>query len=105
MVIQIIFKLEAGQFDIETSFLYGKLEEDVWMYILEGYERYVKEMHVKDIHTNANCLKMTKAIYGIVQASRQWWKKLKDALAALNYIQSQADPCLFIKKKKRRDPT
>jgi hypothetical protein len=43
MVIKTMLKLEAGKFDIETAFLYGKLEEDLWMAIPEGYERYVKE--------------------------------------------------------------
>jgi hypothetical protein len=42
MVIKTMLNLEAGQFDIETEFLYGKLEEDLWMAIPEGYERYVK---------------------------------------------------------------
>jgi hypothetical protein len=36
MVIQTMLKLEAGQFYIETAFLYGKLEEDLWMAIPEG---------------------------------------------------------------------
>jgi hypothetical protein len=35
MVIKTMLKLEAGEFDIETAFLYGKLEEDLWMAILE----------------------------------------------------------------------
>jgi hypothetical protein len=28
MVINTVLQFEAGQFDIETAFLYGKLEED-----------------------------------------------------------------------------
>jgi hypothetical protein len=43
MVIKTLFKLEAGQFDIETAFLYGKLEEELWMDILEGYSKYLQE--------------------------------------------------------------
>jgi hypothetical protein len=31
MVIKIMLKLEAGQFDIGTAFLSGKLEEDLWI--------------------------------------------------------------------------
>jgi hypothetical protein len=42
---------------------------------------------------------MTKAIYGLVQAARQWWKKFKEVLDTLNYIPSRADPWLFIKKE------
>jgi hypothetical protein len=62
MVIETMLNLEAVQIDIETAFLYDKLEEDIWMAILEGYERYVKEKHNQDIHTNTHSLKLTKAI-------------------------------------------
>jgi hypothetical protein len=59
----------------------------------------VKEKHKKDINTNTHCLNLTKAIYGLVQSKRQWWKKFKEVLETLNYIPSRADPCLFIKKE------
>jgi Reverse transcriptase (RNA-dependent DNA polymerase) len=57
MVIKTIFKLEAGQFDIETAFLYGKLDEDLWMDIPDGYDKYLKEKLKKDIDTTTHCLK------------------------------------------------
>lgn len=41
---------------------------------------------------------MKKAIYGLVQAVRQWWKKFKDVMSSLNFKPSAADPCLFVKK-------
>jgi hypothetical protein len=72
MVIKTMLKLESVQFVIETAFLYVKLEEDLWMAIPEGYERYVKEKHNKDINTNTHCLKLTKAIHDLVQAERKW---------------------------------
>jgi hypothetical protein len=56
------------------------------MAIPEGYERYAKEKDKKDINTNTHCLQLTKAIYGLVQAARQWWKKFKAVLEILNYI-------------------
>jgi hypothetical protein len=93
-----LFKLEVGQFDIKTAFLYGKLEEDLWMAITEEYYRNAKEKHNKDININTHCLKLTKAIYGLEQAARQWWKKFEEVLATLNCIPIQADPCLFIKQ-------
>jgi hypothetical protein len=47
---------------------------------------------------------MTKSIYGLVQAPRQWWKKFKEVFDTLNYIVSRADPCLFIKKENEKRP-
>jgi hypothetical protein len=72
------------------------------MAIPEGYERYVKEQHNKGINTKTHCLKLTKTIYGLVQAARQWWKKCKEVLAKLDYIPSRADPCLFIKQENEK---
>jgi hypothetical protein len=43
MVIKTVLQLEAGQFDIETIFLYRKLEVDLLMVIANGYQDYVKE--------------------------------------------------------------
>jgi hypothetical protein len=48
------------------------------MDIPEGYEIYVKEKQNKNINNNTHHLKMTNAFYGLVQASIQWWKKIKE---------------------------
>jgi hypothetical protein len=31
LILYILLKLQAGHFDIETAFLYGDLEESLWM--------------------------------------------------------------------------
>jgi Reverse transcriptase (RNA-dependent DNA polymerase) len=103
MVIKTMLKLEAGQFDIETAFLYGELEEELWMEIPEGYPKYLLEIHNKVIDPKTHCLLLTKAIYGLVQAARQWWKKFKEVLLGLGYKASRADPCLFIKQDPNDD--
>ena len=35
---KIIYGLDSEQIDIETAFLYGDLEEDIYMYFPDGYE-------------------------------------------------------------------
>jgi hypothetical protein len=97
LVIKTLFKLKAGQFDIETAFLYGELEEALWMEIPDGYDKFLKQEHNKDVNPKTQCLRLHKAIYGLVQAARQWWKKFKETLSTLHYYPSKADPCLFIK--------
>lgn len=42
--------------------------------------------------------KVEKALYGSIQAARQWWKKIKEAMLILNFMPREADPCFFIKK-------
>jgi Reverse transcriptase (RNA-dependent DNA polymerase) len=54
LVLKILFHLDAGQFDIETAFLYGELDEEIWMELPYGYSEYVKDKHnnpiLKDTH-------------------------------------------------------
>jgi hypothetical protein len=64
-------KLDAGQFDIETDFLYGLLEEELWMTMPDGYIKFLKDKHGKTIDPRTHCRKLKKAIYGLVQAVSQ----------------------------------
>jgi hypothetical protein len=99
LALKALMNLKAGQFDIETAFLYGDLEEEIWMQLPEGYSEYVYETKGVKIDSMTHCVRLKKALYGLVQAARQWWKKFKDVMKDLNYIPSQIDPCLFIKDK------
>jgi Reverse transcriptase (RNA-dependent DNA polymerase) len=65
----------------------------------DGYPEYMKEKHIIDVDLKTQCLKLTKAIYGLVQAARQWWKKLKEFLSELGFKPSRAYTCLFIKNQ------
>ena len=55
-------KLEAWSIDIETAFLNGDLEEEIFMKIPQGMEVQLAE---------TKALKLNKSIYGLVQAARQ----------------------------------
>jgi hypothetical protein len=97
LVLKILLKLHAGQFDIETAFLYGNLEEEGWSYqmdTLTTFKNY-KLMVKQKITETSHCLEVKKAIYGLVQAVRQWWKKFISDILQIGYKPSQADPCLF----------
>jgi hypothetical protein len=61
------------------------------MRIPEGYFRYLLEVHNTTIDPNTHVLQLNKAIYGLVQAARQWWKKFKEAMAGCNYYPSKSD--------------
>jgi Reverse transcriptase (RNA-dependent DNA polymerase) len=89
-------KLRTGQFDIETAFLYSDLAEKIYIWIPECYVRYMLEVNNKNIDPSTHVLLLKKAIYGLVQASRQWLKNFNEAMAGCNYFPSKADPCLFI---------
>jgi hypothetical protein len=67
-----LLKLELEQFDVETAFLYRDLDEEISMEFPEGYVDYLKKVHNKDYDDSEWCLELEKAIYGLVQAARQW---------------------------------
>jgi len=44
------------------------------------------------------CLLLLKAIYGLVQAARQWHKKLIEVLKKIGFKGGIADPCLMMQQ-------
>ena len=66
MAIVAHFDLELHQMDDKTAFLNGDLDEDVYMEQPPGFAEVGKEDLV---------CKLNKSIYGLKQASRQWYLK------------------------------
>lgn len=75
------------QLDIETAFLNGPLDEELYVRQPKGYERGDKNQ----------VLRLRKAVYGLKQAARQWFLELVKLMDTMGMRQSVADPCLFIK--------
>ena len=80
--------MKLTQIDVSTAFLYGDLDETIYMQQAEGYG---------DKSGRVCCLK--KSLYGLKQASRCWNKKITELLLRLGFKQSKADPCLFVRQK------
>jgi len=57
LIAKMMWKLESHQFDVETAFLLGDLEEEIYMECPPGMEAMYDE-----------CLLLLKCIYGLVQA-------------------------------------
>ena len=88
IIIKMIFGYSAKIVDVETAFLYGDLDEEIFMDCPPGME-----------HEEDECLELNKSIYGLVQAARQYYLKFTQVLRKIGFIGGKADPCLF----KRQD--
>ena len=79
--------------DIETAFLYGVLDEAIFMKIPEGLDLYLESAFEND-----ECLILDKAIYGLVQAARQFHKKLTNVMEIeMGFLKCMADECLLMR--------
>ena len=67
----IIENLKGKVVDIDNAFLNGDLEHEIYMKIPEGYDDVINPRVDRE-----DCLILQKAIYGLVQAARQFWKKI-----------------------------
>jgi hypothetical protein len=79
-------KLPMIHMDVETAFLNGELDEEVYMQVPQGFKEA------------GQICQLEKALYGLKQSPRMWNKKITKYLNSEGFVQSTADPCLFIKK-------
>ena len=82
----LIENLKGKVVDIDDAFLNGDLEHEIYMKIPEGYN----EVTNKDVDKE-DCLILQKEIYGLVQAARQFWKKIVDKMQEGCFQLSEAD--------------
>ena len=75
------------QYDGKIAFLYGDLDEVIYMNIPAGFER----------NTGNKMCKLKKAIYGLKQFPRAWFGRFAKVMKESGYKQCQGDHTLFIK--------
>lgn len=80
------------QLDISNAFLNGDLDEEIYMTLPPGYTPKAGET----LPPNAVC-KLNKSLYGLKQASRQWFLKFSSILLFLGFQKSHYDHTLFVK--------
>ncbi|GJR02989.1 putative ribonuclease H-like domain-containing protein [Tanacetum coccineum] len=80
------------QMDVKSAFLYGTIEEEVYVSQPPGF---VDPDHPKKVY------KVVKALYGLHQAPRAWYATLSTFLEKHGYRRGTIDKTLFIKKDKK----
>nr|GFA09329.1 retrovirus-related Pol polyprotein from transposon TNT 1-94 [Tanacetum cinerariifolium] len=79
------------QMDVKSAFLYGKIEEEVYVCQPLGFE----DLEFPDI-----VYKVEKALYGLHQAPRSWYETLSTYLLDDEIHRGQRDKTLYIKSVK-----
>jgi hypothetical protein len=82
------YDLELYQIDVKTTFLNGDLYVIVFMaqpmgFVIEGKE-------------NLGC-HLTKSIYGLKQASSQWYLKFEETIRKFGFKENEGDNCIYAK--------
>lgn len=92
-----VFDLEVHQIDIKTAYLHGNLEEEIYMEQPEGFVKKGSEHKV---------CRLNKAIYGLKQAGRQWFKRLRNSMKTWGFSEFIAgDITIFTKIEENGDVT
>ena len=70
---------------MKTAFLYGNIEEDLYMEPPEGYD-----------FGGGKVWELQKSLYGLKQAARAWHSTLREKLISAGFTVSTADASLFV---------
>ena len=80
--------------DVETAFLYGEIDEEIFMKSPVGIEE------IEPGSSSEDCYQLVKGIYGLCQAVRQVWIKFVDKAKKerFGFKVSPADPRMLFKE-------
>jgi hypothetical protein len=82
--------LELHQIDVKMTFLNGDLLENIYMAQSKGFTMKGKE------HMGCH---LRKSIYGLKQASRQWYLKFDETIRSFGFKENEEDNCIYAKFK------
>ncbi|GJU66799.1 putative ribonuclease H-like domain-containing protein [Tanacetum coccineum] len=83
--------IDYDEMDVKSAFLYGTIEEEVYVCQPPGFE---------DPQFPDKVYKVEKALYGLHQAPRAWYETLSTYLLENGFRRGTIDKTLFIKKDK-----
>jgi hypothetical protein len=100
-----IHNLRTSVIDIDTAFLNGVLDEEVYIKTPDGFWDLMQEIdprlrqHLDDRYPNGRfVIRLAKGLYGLKQSAKVWNDNLNDHLLSRSFQRSKADPCAYYKQ-------
>lgn len=81
--------LKIMTFDVKTAFLYGDLDEEIYMNQPIGYD-----------DNSGKVCKLKKSLYGLKQAPKNWNTKFSNFLTSIDFTNTDDDPCVYYNKER-----
>ena len=82
LILKMTMKLDARIVDVETVFLFGELEEEVFMIC-------------KQVHGSDEVLHLVHSIHGLVQSAREHFHFFRKKLEKIGFVGGHPDPRLM----------
>ena len=79
--------------DVVTTYLYGSLENVIYMKLPEGFTFPIKANSKEDYS-----IKLNKSLYGLKQSGRMWYNRLSEYLLKEGYKNDPICPCIYMKR-------
>ena len=87
VIMSMVWKFQLEIVDVETAFLYGDLDKEIYTKMPVKIQEILDEADDSD-----DCVVLDKTLYGLVQAARQFFKKLTYVMEKeLGLIRCKAD--------------
>ncbi len=78
-------RLELEQLDVKTAYLYGDLNETIYMDPPEGISTTPNDVWL-----------LKKSLYGLKQSGKAWNNKIHNILTAMGFKHCAGDQCVYI---------
>ena len=83
------FDFERWQLDYNTAFLNAKVEEEVYVKMAPGYEKFSND-------GVPMVMRLLKSLYGVRQSPRCWYGTVDEHVVEIGFKSLKSDPCVYI---------
>ena len=92
-------KWRAATLDVDSAYLQCSIgNNNIYMQLSNKLMNKLKLLNNKITCNNSNIVKLERALYGTVVASKLWYNHLKDILIKIGFTMTSKDNCVFCKE-------